>query len=429
MNTKKCFMVILTILAGTLSFSCSNNGDDPVMPKTETDTSTDTPSDKTEKELDNNLRLTQSQLDRVQDANAFSLSLLQKLDESNEEAASLIVSPLSLVYALGMTSEGASGETLNEITKTLGFAEGDVKGIRSLCSKFMSRIPGVDSKVKLSVANGVFCNKGRNLEIPFVNLLKENYEAQVATLDFSDPASVGSINAWCSDKTEGKIKGFIDNLDPSTLLFVANALYFKASWTQPFYSYMTALQPFMREKAPAVDVPMMMHEKVKIPYASCELFQMCEMPYGDGKFSMQFVLPQSDLTLRQLLRMLTWDKLLYTARDLSDKYNTTLMLPRFTTEADLNLVETLKSLGIKRAFTTSAELDGIASSTYISSMKQKTVINVNEEGTEAASVSGTSHGSYGIETLNTFIANHPFMYLIKENSTGVVLFIGTYNGD
>ena len=419
----------LAITAGPMLFSCGGDDAETLVTPDVPDTP-DTPDPpKPEPELNNSFRLTQSQLGRVEDANLFSYRLLQKLYEAKEVDKSLLISPLSLVYELGMVSEGADGETLKEITKALGFSTGDVKGIRSLCSKFVSRLSLVDSQMKFFVANGMFCNQGHQPKPDLVSILKENYGATTATLNFSDPSSVGSINAWCSEKTQGKIPSMVDALDPSDVLCVMNAICFDGKWTYPFPSKNTKTMKFNLEKAGNVDVQMMEIKSIKILYGACEYFQMCELPYGDGKFCMQVILP-TDMKLDEMLQAVTLEKIQYTARNMSTANETNILLPRFTTECSIDLSNTLQSLGVKQMFSASAaDLNGISSDAFITEMRQRTLLNVCEDGTDTDAMTDARYPYSAFEYHNLLKADHPFLYIIKENTTGLCLFFGTYNGD
>jgi serpin B len=413
----------LAITAGPMLFSCGGDDAETLLTPDVPDTP-DPPKPEPEPELDNSFRLTMSQLYRVNKLNLFSYHVLQELYQNREgEDQSLLISPLSLVCALGMMGEGADESTLGQIITALGFPKSDATGIRNLCVKLLQQLSSIDPEMKFDVANGVFCHQEHRLNPDWVGTLRENYGATAATLDFSDPSSVGSINAWCSEKTQGKISSMADALDPSAYLYVLNALSLDATWTYSFYSGYTSTHTFYRESETQTQMQMMEHHGGTLPHGESQLFQMCELPYGDGKFSMLLIVP-SDLYLRDMLQMVGLDRIQSLEARLSSRKLVYLRLPRFQTQCTLDLTRALKSFNITQPFSTSTSgLDGIASGAYVSAVKQSTRFGVDESGRSTMSPEWIQEVDLEI------LADHPFLYIIKEKTTGLYLFLGTYNGD
>jgi serpin B len=288
----------------------------------------------------------------------------------------------------------------------------------------------IDPLTALAIANSIWYRTGFSVKQPFINIKKNYFDAEVKALDFSKSDAAGIINQWCADKTKNRIKDIIANPIPNdVMMYLINALYFKSKWESQFDKANTKQDDFTKSNNTTLRVNMM-EQKADYPYYANEYLQCVELPYGNGAFSMVAMLPAENTNLDQLIEYLdetTWnnvsDNLLY------GKQNVWLKLPRFKIECDMILNDPIKNVGMNLIFDkfladfTNISNDALA----VSLIKQKTFVEVNEEGTEAAAVTtiGITATMAPSPTLPVqFFANRPFLYLIKEKSTGAILFIG-----
>jgi serpin B len=378
-----------------------------------------------------------------------------------EEKKSFIFSPLSIQYALGMTANGASGETLAQMLGALGFwdknqelVSSDIQAMNSLCNKLLNELPAVDLDVKLQLADAILVNDLYPLHPDFKQLVESTYYAAVENMSFNDPTYVAArINEWASRNTNGLINKMLEasDIDPSALAFLMNALYFKAPWvprnSDPlFMKESTRDQEFFTGGCDATIVPTM-HTYRNFRYADLDSFRVLEIPYASGKFAMYILLPEGEYggdmpeampyiyTFSSLLKdfpTLDWKAILSKL----DYRTVNLSLPRFETSSSYSLNEALQKLGMTQAFTSAAQFDRMfadpAVQACIDMVIQKARISVTEWGTEAAAVTvvGMKESSaYNPEPPVDFICDHPFAYLIAEKTSGTILFAGAYCGN
>ncbi|HMD54211.1 MAG TPA: serpin family protein, partial [Phycisphaerae bacterium] len=261
---------------------------------------------------------------------------------------------------------------------------------------------------------------------------RDFFDATVESIDFTDPAAVDVINDWASQKTHGKIPDIANGMiDPEqTQMFLANAVYFKGKWADPFDASDTKDRPFNLRDGSQKTLPMMTKSKT-FTYRHGTGYQAVRLPYLDDNLSMYVFLPDTNSSPKNLLNILNGDKWRrITKPGFSDRYGK-LVLPKFKLNYSVELKEPLQSLGIKAAFgANSADFSGINSRTnlYISGAVQKTFVEVKEEGTEAAAVTGDAMVSGGSEMVPQdpfeMIVDRPFLFLIEDNQTGIILFMG-----
>ena len=361
----------------------------------------------------------------------------RKLIESNNDFAfnlfrearidtSCVLSPLSITYALGMLNNGADGQTLKEINQTLGFGEAGADGINAFCQKMLKESNDLDAKTKALIANTIFVNEGLgyHLQEGFIDKANTYYNAEPQSRDFADGETMDVINQWANDHTMGMIPKVLDedSFDPNVVSYLLNALYFKGMWSNPFRKDMTRNESF----GGGEEVPMMHKTGQEFQYTENDLYQAIRLPYGNGAYRMDIFLPREDKTVGEVLETLNgsnWQfKGVWKEVDLK--------LPRFETETFQPLVDTMKDLGMPSAFTLAAEFPWFCNTpVYISNMFQVAKIKLDEEGTEAAAVTVIQVGESAMpEEPKRFHANHPFLYIISEQSTGAIFFIGQYSG-
>lgn len=382
--------------------------------------------------------LTAAETAMVNAGNELTFNMLPLLRDGGK---SFLFSPLSLQYALGMTANGASGETQEEIVRTLGFGD-DIAALNALCNKLLNELPAVDLSVKLQLADAILVNDSFPLSPSFKENVESTYYAAVENMSFGDPSAVAArINDWAKRNTNGLIPKMLDagDISPDAIAFLMNALYFKAPWVQEnsdprFLEENTRKQDFYPGGSDVVQVPTMRTDGT-YKYVDMKDFGVLELPYANGSFSMYILLPANRDGFDQLMSdfpNLDWKEI----RSRLRSRDVVLNLPKFETSSSYRLNDALKKLGMKRAFTDEAQFDNMFADPGVQALIdfviQKARISVAEWGTEAAAVTVVGMKEYamppGEEPLVEFICDHPFAYLIAENTSGAILFAGAYCG-
>jgi serine protease inhibitor len=337
----------------------------------------------------------------------------------------LMVSPSSIAIALSMTYNGASGETQKAMAQALHLQDLSLEDLNHANAVLQADLAKADPKVKLAIANALWGKQGFTFKPDFLQRNQEFYQAEVDSLDFSSPAAVARINAWVKQKTAGKIPEIVREIEPSQVLFLMNAVYFKGDWTKQFDPKLTSDRPFTLPDQTQKPVPMMT-QRGDYRYADTDQFQAISLPYGDGRLSLYVFLPKTNLSE-------------FTATLTEEHWNTwmtqfakqpgSIQLPRFKFEYSTTLKDALSAIGMGAAFNPSqSDFSGMsAEKVVIDQVQHKTFIEVNEEGTEAAAVT-----SVGVRTLSAptappfqMVVDRPFFAAIRDNQTGTLLFMGT----
>jgi serpin B len=380
------------------------------------------------------IQLTEEQREFAKKNNDFTFNLYRAVNDAQQERKSIVTSPLSVTYVMGMLNDGAAGKTEEEITSVLGFGAGDKAAVNAYCQALIQQAPLADPSVKLQIANIVAADEDVVLEDTYKQNMSDYYEADVASLDFSEPASLDYLNGWCNEKTEGMIPKIIDELSPEAKLVLMNAICFKATWTEKFDEQDTKEETFTKADGTAATVPMM-YRNALIQYGANDVFSSVCLPFGSGdKYRMYVLLPSEGKSVDDVVNVLTndfWEKNRPSGNAVVD-----LKLPRFKTNSDIRLNDLISQLGAPSMFDSEkADFAGISKNykeLYVSLLKQKAAIEVSEEGTKASAVTvamlDTTSGPMDYEKA-TFHADRPFVYLIQEWDTRAVFFIGTYEGD
>ena len=384
------------------------------------------------------IRLNDRQREMMMLNNRFAFRFMKAADSKDTGGKGFIYSPLSITLLMGMINDGATGETRREIEEALGFGSNDAEEVNEYCKTLMEGLPGVDPSVTLNMANAIFVSRKYSLQNSFVQRMENCYSASAESLDFESPSTLRRINGWCNEKTRGMIPSILDEIDPTMASYLLNAIYFKADWTDKFDEKDTRDEEFDSPQG-KVMVPMM-HRSLLTGYAETQAYQAVSIAYGNGQWSLEVLLPKEGANCADIIGSLDANGWRSGAEPFLSRYRVDLKLPRFETSSDTDesggLIELMKSLGINLAFDENlAQIPGICNEDplYIKVMKQKARIKVNEKGSEAAAVTVagmmkvTSAGPREYPTA-VFHADHPFVYLIRENSSGAILFTGKYTG-
>lgn len=375
------------------------------------------------------IELTQEQKALVAKSNDFSFNLYRAIHAADNQKSN-ITSPLSVAYVLGMLNDGAAGNTAKEISQVLGFGA-TKQTINEYCKALIDQAPIADPSVILQIANIIAANQDVTLEKDFKNDMQNYYSAEVASLDFSKQSSVDYLNSWCKEKSGGMIPSIIDALSPEDLLVLMNAVYFKATWTEKFDEKETQEEVFTKADGSTIKLPMM-HRNAQIRYCTNDVYTGIWLPFGSGdRWSMKVLLPEEGKTIDDIVRSLTgesWENN-YWQHAIVD-----IKMPRFSTKSDIMLNDMVSKLGAPSIFDPQkADFSLISKNQkqfYVSQMKQKAAIEVNEEGTKTTAVTvSMMTGSNIVNGKGEFHANRPFVYVIQEWSSGAIFFIGTFQGN
>ncbi|MEM6842936.1 MAG: serpin family protein [Bacteroidota bacterium] len=368
----------------------------------------------------------------VETSNAFSIDLFKAIQQQKPDE-NIFISPLSVDIALHMTVNGASGETKEVMKETLGVADLGDEEVNDAAKSLTEQLLNMDQRVALAIANSIWFKDKYTLQDGFDELIRKYYDGRIEGLNFDNPASKDIINSWVEDQTQGKIKNLIEQINPLDVMFLINAIYFKADWQYQFNASATQDEPFYLTDGSEVSVPMMSNEgtKLRLNYQP-DGTQLLEIPYGNGQFSMIILLPAAESTVSNLINDLSTETLNAWIAE-ADTLTTHLMLPKFKTEFKLKLNETLVGMGMKLPFTEDANFDGLfnelpGEELYIDRVIHQSFIEVNEEGSEAAAATAVviSQLSAGAEPQPRVIrVDRPFAYFIHEKHTNAILFAGT----
>jgi serine protease inhibitor len=360
---------------------------------------------------------------------SFALNLFQALLEETP-GENIFISPASISLALAMTYNGAAGETADAMKEVLQFQGMSIEEINAAFSDLQTILQNPDPKVELSVANSLWARQGVDFYDEFLQRNRDSYRAEVASLDFDLPEAAATINRWVEQKTKDKIKDLIEPpIDPDTVLFLINAIYFQANWSYPFDQKRTQEIPFHLSDGSSKQHPVMFREG-EFQYLDGDGFQAVAIPYGEtGRLSMNIFLPGPEQSLESFYRQLSpeaWDEWLRSFK----KTEGSIGLPRFKFEYESSLNDALKALGMEIAFDdTAADFSAMRPTPprlYIAEVKHKTFVEVNEKGTEAAAATSVEikAESAPMDWFNMTV-DRPFFFSIVDNNTNSILFMGS----
>ena len=362
--------------------------------------------------------------------NASGFTLFKQIDVKQKDK-NIFISPFSISMAFGMAYEGASGNTAKEIASVFAFIPNDKERWDAFSAIYKTLNPD-NAKYKLAIANAFWVQQNYPLLQSYTDVLKNYYHSEAYNVDFTHKdtreEAVKKINMWAANNTYDKIRQVLtlDDVKPLTRLILTNAVYFKANWLYQFDKEQTKKEYFYIDSNKKIKTPMMMQRNVTIKYMENNDIQMIELPYEGKALSMFVILPKKDI--KSIIPRLS-TKIFESWRHDLMLEKVDVYLPKFKIECGYMLVEPLIKMGIKDAFNeTKADFSKITGGKdlYISTVIHKTFCDVNEEGTEAAAVTAIvmNTKSMGSFDRKIFKADHPFIYAIVDNKTGVMLFLG-----
>ncbi len=364
--------------------------------------------------------------------NEFAVDMYMKLKNGY---GNIFFSPYSISTALAITCSGARGNTEKEIAGAMHFAM-EQKQLNTAFAKFAESLAEIqkNGRVNLLTANSIWLHSGYKILPEFTDACEKSYGVGIMPVDFNLHMgdALKSINSWVAKKTNNKIVDVVDKLDPLTRLVLVNVIYFKGFWKVHFDRRNTLDMPFYLQNGQFVRVPMMFKEhgySSGCGYAETDDVQILVMPYKGDEISMWIILPKNRDGLPKVEEALSFEQIkAWFSKNVGGEVN--VYIPRFQfSYGSVSLVNPLRELGIKDAFAIDkSDFSGMTGNRelYISNIFHKAYVNVNEEGTEAAAATAVAGGAAGVEEIKVFKADHPFIFIIRENITGVILFMGRY---
>jgi serine protease inhibitor len=365
--------------------------------------------------------------------NSFAFDLIRQVPLEDPDSPNVFLSPLSASMALGMAMNGAAGETWSQMRDALGFAGLEEPAINRAYHDLIELLRGLDPKVEFGLGNSVWARLGTPFHPDFLDRTRTFFDARVDALDFDDPASLGVMNRWVEDATNGRIRDLIDQIDPDAIMYLINAVYFNGDWTYRFDEAETRTRPFTRADGRAVQSDMMAMQ-TDLRFFIDQEAAVVELPYGGGAFSAIAALPADGRSVADLVAGLdagTWST--WMARiEGAEGRAASVALPRIELDYDRVLTRDLQALGMTAAFNVGGLADfsrmtplALPGKVFLSRVQQKSFLKVDERGTEAAAATF-------VETVlvcagcgaPVFVFDRPFLFAIRERLSGTVLFIG-----
>jgi serpin B len=371
--------------------------------------------------------LTTAESNLVAADNRFAFKLFREVNTQEDAGANVFISPLSVGMALGMAYNGAAGATRDSMQRTLELSGMSLDEVNESYQSLIALLRDLDPQVAFTLANSIWYREGIAVVPAFIELNRRYFDAEVRALDFADPASAAVINGWVDSTTRGKIEEIVaPPIDPQTMMFLINAIYFKGDWTCQFDRDRTRPAPFTLPDGSQTTVSMMSHG-AEIPLRAHEdgTHTVVDLWYGGRAYSITIVVPRDPARIDELARSVTqeqWDAWVGAL----DSASIQVSLPKFTLEYDVTLNGVLAALGMGIAFSASdADFTNLytgPNQAYISNVKHKTFVDVNEEGTEAAAATSVEVGV--VSAPPWIVVDRPFIFAIRENYSGTILFLG-----
>ncbi len=404
---KKYLVLILLFVLPLFSCSEKDEGSDPGPKK---------------------ITLTPEQVEIVEGINAFGFDLFIEIADSEDPPDNIFISPLSVHMALSMAWNGAAGNTREEMMEVLNYPAYDDEKINSAIKKLIEDLLSADEKVESGIANSIWYRDDFTVKDDFLEVNMEFFNALVNAIDFEDPETIDVINHWVAEMTNNRIEEIIDNIEPEHVMFLINAVYFSGIWHKEFVEENTEERSFYLPGGEVKEV-MTMETEGEFPYTVRDGYRVVELPYGHGNYCMLILLPDPETGIEGLTGKLDNREWKEITGSLNGKRNINLRLPRFTFDFDTELEDILAALGMEDAFNEqNADFTRInaGGDLYISRVRHKSFIEVNEEGTEAAAVTSVEVGvvSYDPDRPVAFHVNRPFLFAIREKTTNTLLFLG-----
>jgi serpin B len=362
----------------------------------------------------------------VTDSNSeFAVDIFKELNNKDLEN-NVFISPFSISTALTMTYNGAVGQTKEEMEEALRYRDIDIEEVNNTYKNLIPYLSNVDKDVEIDISNSIWYREGEAIKEEFLSTNTDVFDARVEGVDFTDLETVDTINGWIEESTKGKIEKMLDApLPGDVVMYLINAVYFKGTWKYEFDEEDTYDGLFTDINGSEQEVKMMSRQTDSL-YGEGENYKTVKLPYGNEKVSMYFVLPKEG-TINDLIDTLNKDKLDEIRNSVAGQEDFLIQIPKFKLEYGIKEIsESLKNMGMPTAFSPGADFSNIREGLFISRVLHKAVVEVNEQGSEAAATTVVEMKESAMHEEKNFIADRPFVFFIAEEDTGTVLFLGKY---
>lgn len=360
--------------------------------------------------------------------NKFGLELFQQLNHRKNEQENMVLSPVSVSMALGMTYNGTAGETRQRLTRVLGWQGMSEDEVNQYHKRLIHYYNNQTSDISLNIANGIWYNESLNVYQRFLSANNEYFSAYHN--NFNRETTPQDLNEWVRRQTGGHIKEVIDEFHPEDLLYLVNATYFKGDWKNEFNASKTSESMFFLEDGTKKRTQMMW-QKADLKYHDNDSFQIVELPYKNDSFCMYILLPDSTKNVNDLIASLNFETWVRYKSNLEVKRNINFGMPRFRCDYSVGMKELMRTMGVEDLFDeNSSNLSNISDQPLsVSEVMHKAAIDVDEQGTEATAATSLAISFTTLVDDNPFnlVVNRPFVFAIEEKASNSLLFIGKIN--
>lgn len=372
--------------------------------------------------------LTEIGWDLTQGNLLFAFDIFKEINEIDSHK-NIFISPFSISTALTMTYNGAKSTTKEAMENVLCYGNICTANLNNGYKNLLTYLNNGITDVELNINNSIWYKKGKDIKQEFLTTNRDDFSAHIACLDFRDKEAANIINQWIDGATKGKIDKMIDPPIPAdVIMYLINAIYFKGQWTIPFDKEYTFTGVFNREDGQEKEIQMMTR-KGKAEYGEVRGTKIVRLPYGNEETAIYCILPEKGAKINDYVNKFDLDEWLELKDGLLEKDDVRLQIPKFKIEYGMvELNDTLINLGMGEAFSGSADFSGIGDGIYISQVLHEAVIDVNEEGSEAAAVTVVVLKEICAAEPVEFIADRPFLFVITDDKTGTILFMGKFMG-
>ena len=371
--------------------------------------------------------LSASELRIVGATSDFAFPLLKEINAA-QPGDNVFISPLSASMALSMAMNGAADDTYEAMRTSLGFGTIDEAEINQGFRDLIGLLGGLDPTTVFEIANSAWYRDDFTVHGSFLDALTTWFDAEAAALDFDSPAALETINGWVDARTHGRIETILDEIEPTHVMFLINAIYFNGTWRNRFDPAQTIEAPFHALDGSTAQVPLM-HQRLTVPYRATADLELVDLPYGNGAFRMTVVLPRDGRDVNEIVASLdrpSWEGLLAGA----EEKQVELFLPKFTLEYEREMNDDLKALGMGIMFCSwggpgAANFSRLSpEGVCVDFVKQKTFVDVHERGTEAAAVTVVAFERTSAPSMPVVRVDRPFIFALRERLSGTILFVG-----
>lgn len=370
-------------------------------------------------------QLTAAEQKLVSGSNTFAFDLMRQINASQRDS-NVFVSPLSASMALGMTANGAAGTTYDAMHNALRLGDATRDEVNEGYKSLIALLRGLDKSTDFRIANSIWYEKTFPFHESFLTESKTFFDAEVSGLDFASPAALNTINAWVDKSTNSKIPKILDAIASEEVMFLINAIYFKGTWQKQFEKSQTAVATFHAYDGTSANISLM-HQSVPLRVAKTASYIAADLLYGNSAFAMTVVLPNEGVDINAVASSLTRANWSLLEQSFSDQ-QADLFLPKFKLTWQRQLNDDLTELGMGIAFQDSranfTRMSPLGDRLFITKVIQKTFVDVNEEGTEAAAATSVGVGVTSAPQIVVIRVDRPFIFVIRERFSGTILFMG-----